>query len=134
MKLVEDFLTRVDARRRELKLTKTAMLKAAELADSSLRNWERGSRPNIESVVKIANVLDVPPEHFFKSDGNENDAELGPADLGDDIDKYFENDTGDDIFEVYQAGPGKVRILIRETIPINKFNAINKILRIRGGK
>jgi len=63
--VLDTILDEIERRRKTTGMTRKEMLEQADLSSSALSPMKRGTPPNLLTLLKIAQVLDVPVATFF---------------------------------------------------------------------
>lgn len=54
-----DFITRLKEELKRIGITKTELAREIGIPEANIRNWERGSQPSLDKVIKISQYLNV---------------------------------------------------------------------------
>ncbi len=54
-----DFITRLKEELKKIGITKTELAREIGIPEANIRNWERGSQPSLDKVIKISQYLNV---------------------------------------------------------------------------
>lgn len=54
-----DFITRLKEELKKIGITKTELAREIGIPEANIRNWERGSQPSLDKVIKISQYLNI---------------------------------------------------------------------------